>query len=144
MLLGYVQTKLFPSGEKELEFEFPYKKYVEVSWTSDEAYLVCYGCEKQKYHLYVHSAKSGKLVHKFHVKYDGFKVKGFFFWLREELKESQSPLKMLLFFILLAQNHFLKLSLIEQTEPRINFVLLLSSPGPNPGPNRPPSRIKVK
>ena len=73
-LLGFVQTKLFPSGEKELEFEYPYKKYVEVSWTSDEAYLVCYGCEKQKYHLYVHSAKSGKLVHKFHVKYDGFKV----------------------------------------------------------------------
>ena len=79
MLLGYVQTKLFPSGEKELEFEFPYKKYVEVSWTSDEAYLVCYGCEKQKYHLYVHSAKSGKLVHKFHVKYDGFKVRIYFF-----------------------------------------------------------------
>ena len=74
ILLGFVQTKLFPSGEKELEFEYPYKKYVEVSWTSDEAYLVCYGCEKQKYHLYVHSAKSGKLVHKFHVKYDGFKV----------------------------------------------------------------------
>ena len=73
-ILGYVQTKLFPTGEKELEFEYPYKKYVEVSWTSDEAYLVCYGCEKQKYHLYVHSAKSGKLVHKFHVKYDGFKV----------------------------------------------------------------------
>ena len=73
-LRGLVQTKLFPSGEKELEFEYPYKKYVEVSWTSDEAYLVCYGCEKQKYHLYVHSAKSGKLVHKFHVKYDGFKV----------------------------------------------------------------------
>ena len=73
-ILGYVQTKNFPTGEKELEFEYPYKKYVEVSWTSDEAYLVCYGCEKQKYHLYVHSAKSGKLVHKFHVKYDGFKV----------------------------------------------------------------------
>ena len=73
-ILGYVQTKLFPTGEKELEFEYPYKKYVEVSWTSDEAYLVCYGCEKQNYHLYVHSAKSGKLVHKFHVKYDGFKV----------------------------------------------------------------------
>ena len=80
LLSGYVQTKLFPSGEKELEFEYPYKKYVEVSWTSDEAYLVCYGCEKQKYHLYVHSAKSGKLVHKFHVKYDGFKVR-IHFWL---------------------------------------------------------------
>ena len=101
MLLGYVQTKFFPSGEKELEFEFPYKKYVEVSWTSDEAYLVCYGCEKQKYHLYVHSAKSGKLVHKFHVKYDGFKVRNF--WLHQELKKSQS-LSVQLFILSQAHN----------------------------------------
>ena len=70
---GFVQTKHFPSGDKELEFEYPYKKFVDVTWTSDEAYIVCYGCEKQKYHLYVHSAKNGKLVHKWHVKYDGFK-----------------------------------------------------------------------
>ena len=70
---GHVQTKHFPSGETDVAFEYTYRKYVEVVWTSDESYIVCYGFEKLKNHLYVHSAKTGKLVHKFLVKYDGFK-----------------------------------------------------------------------
>ena len=70
---GYVQTKLFPSGQKDVEFEYTYRKYVDVLWTSDESYIVCYGFEKMKNHLYIHSTKSGKLLHKFLVKYDGFK-----------------------------------------------------------------------
>ena len=57
-----------------MAFEFPFKKYVEATWTADEANIVCLGCEKQKYFLYVHSSKNGKLLHKFQVKYDGFKV----------------------------------------------------------------------
>ena len=70
---GFVQTKHFPSGETDVSFEFTYRKFVDVVWTSDESYIVCYGFEKLKNHLYVHSAKTGKLVHKFMVKYDGFK-----------------------------------------------------------------------
>ena len=61
---GFVQSKHFPSGEKELDFEFPYKNFVGVTWTSDESHIVCYGCEKQKAHLFVHNAKNGKLIHK--------------------------------------------------------------------------------
>ena len=70
---GYVQTKMFPSGQKDIEFEYTYRKYVDVLWTSDESYIVCYGFEKMKNHLYIHSNKSGKLLHKILVKYDGFK-----------------------------------------------------------------------
>ena len=70
---GFVQSKHFPSGEKELDFELPYKNFVGVTWTSDESHIVCYGCEKQKAHLFVHNAKNGKLIHKFQVKYDGLK-----------------------------------------------------------------------
>ena len=70
---GRVKTKHFPSGEKDVEFEYTYRKYVDVLWTSDEAYIVCYGFEKLKNHLYIHSTKSGKLLHKILVKYEGFK-----------------------------------------------------------------------
>jgi hypothetical protein len=36
--------------------------------TPDESHLVCYGYENQKYHLYIHTVKSGNLIHKIPIK----------------------------------------------------------------------------
>ena len=41
--------------------------------TPDELYLVCYGYEKQRNHIYVHAVRTGELVNKIPIKYAGFK-----------------------------------------------------------------------
>ena len=41
--------------------------------TSDEHHLVCYDADKVKSHLYIHTMKTGNLVSKVMVKYNGFK-----------------------------------------------------------------------
>ena len=70
---GHVEVRHFPSGEKKFSFEYTYRKFVQVHWTADETTIVCYGFEKMKNHLYIHSNKSGKRLHALLVKYDGFK-----------------------------------------------------------------------
>jgi hypothetical protein len=66
-------SKSFPGGEQNFAFEFPFRKFQPVLYTSDEESLVGLGFEKLKPHLYVHSNKTGALVHKILVKYPGFK-----------------------------------------------------------------------
>ena len=70
---GHVEVRHFPAGEKQFGFEFTYRKFVNVHWTADEMQIVCYGFEKMKNHLYIHSNKSGKRLAAILVKYDGFK-----------------------------------------------------------------------
>ena len=71
--IGFVVSKSFPGGEQNFAFEFPLRKFQPVLYTSDEEFLVCLGFEKLKPHLYIHSNKTGSLVHKILIKYAGFK-----------------------------------------------------------------------
>ncbi len=72
--IGFVVSKTFPSGDQNFAFEFPLRKFLPVLYTSDEELLVCLGFEKLKPHLYVHSNKTGVLLHKILLKYAAFKV----------------------------------------------------------------------
>jgi hypothetical protein len=67
-------SKSFPGGEQNFAFEFPVRKFLPVIHTSDEEFLVGLGLEKLKPHLYVHSNKTGALLHKILLKYTGYKV----------------------------------------------------------------------
>ena len=68
-----VVSRTFPEGAVQWDFEFPFVEYKNIVITPDELYLVCYGYEKQRNHIYVHAVKNGELVHKIPIKYAGFK-----------------------------------------------------------------------
>merc|ERR1719206_1663443 len=70
---GLVVSRSIPGGEKQWEFEFPFTTFTKVVMTSDEHPLVCYDADKVKSHLYIHTMKTGNLVSKVMVKYNGFK-----------------------------------------------------------------------
>jgi len=70
---GLVVSRSIPGGEKHWEFEFPFTTFIKVVMTSDEHHLVCYDADKVKSHLYIHTMKTGNLVSKVVVKYNGFK-----------------------------------------------------------------------
>ena len=53
--------------------EYPFRKHLNVLWTSDESYVVCCGFEKTKTHLFVFSFSDGSLVSKILLKYNGLK-----------------------------------------------------------------------
>jgi len=72
-LSGLVVSRSIPGGEKQWEFEFPFTTFIKVVMTSDEHHLVCYDADKVKSHLYIHTMKTGNLVSKVVVKYNGFK-----------------------------------------------------------------------
>merc|ERR1711892_1465134 len=72
-LCGLVISRSIPGGEKQWEFEFPFTTFIKVVMTSDEHHLVCYDADKVKSHLYIHTMKTGNLVSKVVVKYNGFK-----------------------------------------------------------------------
>ena len=68
-----VVSRTFPEGAVQWDFEFPFVDYKNIVITPDELYLVCYGYEKQRNHLYVHAVRNGELVNKIPIKYTGFK-----------------------------------------------------------------------
>ncbi len=66
-------SRAFPSGEKNFEFEFPYKQYKSIILTSDSQFFIAYGYEKQKETLFAYHAETGDFLHKLPVKYPNFK-----------------------------------------------------------------------
>jgi WD40 repeat protein len=70
---GLCVSRSVPEGAKHWEFEFPFVTFIKVVMTSDEHHLVCYDADKLKPNLYIHSIKTGALVHKMMVRYTGFK-----------------------------------------------------------------------
>ena len=70
---GFCVARTVPEGEKLFELAYPCTEYKNVVMSSDEAFIVCYGFEKAKNHLYVHNAKTGDLLHSIMIKYTNFK-----------------------------------------------------------------------
>ena len=66
-------SRSFPSGEKNLEFDFPFKQYKNIILTSDAQFFIAYGYEKLKEMLFVYHAETGDFLHKIPVKYPNFK-----------------------------------------------------------------------
>ena len=54
----------FISGKHKLQNQ----EFKNIVITPDESHLVCYGWERQKFHLYVHTIKNGSLLHKIPIK----------------------------------------------------------------------------
>ena len=63
LFLGKVQVRQFPSGDKEIEFEYSFKKFIDVTWTFDESSIVCLGCEKQKVRYLSHVKSFTMIIH---------------------------------------------------------------------------------
>ena len=72
-LVGRVIIKSFPEGEKILNVEYPFKKFLNVLLTSDESHVVCCGTEKGKAHLFLFNLSNSDLAQKILLKYNGFK-----------------------------------------------------------------------
>ena len=71
--VGNVVIKSFPEGEHILNVEYPFKKFLNVLFTSDESNVVCCGVEKGKTHLFVFRLADESLAHKILLKYNGLK-----------------------------------------------------------------------
>ena len=70
---GTLVCRTFPHVNNKFDFEFPFRQYKKVVYTSDEKYFVCFGFGKMKNHLYIHSTRDGALLHSLLVRYPGYK-----------------------------------------------------------------------
>ena len=70
---GHCISRTVPEGATQYQINYPFKDFRSVVLTPGEVHIVCCGYEKQKDHLYVHSAKNGDFLHKILLKYDNFK-----------------------------------------------------------------------
>jgi len=61
-----------PEGVSQWKFQYPFKEFKPIVITPDEVHIICYGWEGQ-FNLYIHTIKSGALVHAIPIKYAGFK-----------------------------------------------------------------------
>ena len=68
-------ARTVPEGDIIFEFEFPFKQFKHIVLTSDSKFFVCYGFEKTKDTLFLHSAETtGELYQKFPIpRYANFK-----------------------------------------------------------------------
>eukprot|EP00095_Tigriopus_kingsejongensis_P001882 maker-scaffold70_size417918-snap-gene-3.18 protein:Tk01882 transcript:maker-scaffold70_size417918-snap-gene-3.18-mRNA-1 annotation:"leucine-rich repeat and wd repeat-containing protein kiaa1239-like" len=66
-------SRAFPEGEKNFEFDFPYKQNKNIILTSDAQFFIAFGFEKMKEMLFVYHAETGDFLHKILVKYPNFK-----------------------------------------------------------------------
>ena len=66
-------VRTVPEGETLFEFEFYFKKFMNIFITKDQHYFITYGLDKFKDSLFAFSVETGELIHIIPIKYPNFK-----------------------------------------------------------------------